>query len=283
MARVKVNSAGQWHVSFNAEPTPVVRQKTGSAIGIDRGVINTLTTSQEERLHAPSVLTKQTERFLRLQRQLSRQKLGSRRRQQTKLKLGRLRVQERDQAKDWVEKTTTALVKRHDIIVLEDLKIKQMTKSAKGTIAKPGKRVRQKAGLNRAILRQHWGLLAKRLVDKASLCGVEVIKIPAPHTSDRCRKCKYQDRENRESQAIFHCLACGHTEHADIHAAKIILELGITLREHKSAFAAGLAVTGRGDLAAALSMKRQPTYKEPSGTRRESPGFIHGEEVKRRC
>jgi IS605 OrfB family transposase len=275
MARVTVNSASQWHVSFNVKPVPIQRVHTGMAIGIDRGVVNTLTTSGEEFLHAPSAPSRQAERFLRLQRQLSRQTLGSQRRQATKLKLGRLRVKEKDRAKDWVEKTTTNLVKENDIIVLEDLRIKQMTKSARGTVAKPGRRVRQKAGLNRAILRQHWGLFAQRLQDKAGLCGVEVIKVPAPHTSDQCRKCDHQDKENRESQAVFRCLECGHREHADVHSAKSILELGMALRGQKPAPAAGLAVTGRGDLAGAGSLKRQPTIlasHRQSGNSLDSPG-----------
>ena len=274
MARVKANSAGQWHVAFSASPVPIQCQVTGSTLGIDRGVANTLASSEEEFWHIPGLSHKQVGRSLRLQRQLSRQTLGSRRRQATKLKLGRLRVKEQDLAKDWAEKTTTQLIQKNDIIVLEDLRIQQMTKSAHGTPAKPGRRVRQKASLNRAIMRQHWGLFARRLEDKANLCGVEVVKVPAPHTSDRCRKCEYQDKGNRESQAVFHCLGCGHREHADVHAAKHILKLGMAQRGRKPAFAAGPAVTGRGDLAVALSLKRQPTLQ------RDSPGFVHAEEVK---
>jgi IS605 OrfB family transposase len=274
MARVKANSAGQWHISFNAEPKSIVRQKTGSSIGIDRGVVNTLTTSEEEHLHIPIAYPKQQERSLRLQRQLSRQKLGSSRRQATKLKLGRLRVRDKDKAKDWVEKTTTALVKQHDLIVLEDLRVIQMTRSAKGTVAKPGRRVGQKAGLNRSILRQHWGLFAQRLQDKASRCGVEVVKVPAPHTSDRCRKCKHQEAGNRESQAVFCCLQCGHREHADVHAAKQILELGMALlREQNQLARQDLPGQDVETKAVASSLKRQPPRQG------ESPGLIHGEEV----
>ncbi|HEY3239862.1 MAG TPA: zinc ribbon domain-containing protein, partial [Acidimicrobiia bacterium] len=102
-----------------------------------------------------------------------------------------------DRVKDWVEKTTTTLGLDHDLIVVEALAVRNMTRSARGTVARPGRNLKAKAGLNREILARRWGLFLRRL--KA---------------------------ESRESQATFRCVACGHTEHADTNAARNILAAG---------------------------------------------------------
>jgi transposase len=116
-----------------------------------------------------------------------------------------------------------------------------MTRSAKGTAEKPGRNVRAKAGLNRGILASAWGVLVKRLEDKAP---GRVEKVPPAYTSQRCSACGHVDRESRESQARFRCTACGHALNADVNAAVDI--------------AAGHAVTARGGHA-----KRQPANREP--------------------
>ncbi len=107
------------------------------------------------------------QRKRRLQRRLARQRKGSNRRARTKCRIAKLAVKESDRRKDWIEKTTTQLVRDYDLIVVEDLKVKNMTKSASGTKDKPGKNVRAKSGLNRSILEQSWGMFRQRLTDKA--------------------------------------------------------------------------------------------------------------------
>jgi putative transposase len=104
-----------------------------------------------------------------------------------------------------------------------------MTRSAKGTREDPGRRARQKAGLNRGILRSGWGLLARRLEQKAP---GRVEKVNPAFTSQRCSACGQVDPKSRESQAVFRCTACGYACHADVNAARNI--------------AAGYAVTARG-------------------------------------
>jgi putative transposase len=118
----------------------------------------------------------------------------------------RLRARETDRRKDWAEKTSTRQAREFDVIRVEDLNIKGMTRSAKGTRDKPGRNVRAKAGLNREIRRSGWGLLVRRLEEKAP-GRVEKVK---PHfTSQRCWACGYTSAESRESQADFRCVACG--------------------------------------------------------------------------
>jgi transposase len=136
---------------------------------------------------------------------------------------------------------STDIARRFDVIRIEDLKIRQMTRSAKGTAERPGKNVAAKAGLNRGIGRSGWGLLARRLQDKAP---GRVEKVPAAYTSQRCSECGHIARENRESQAVFLCMACGYSGNADVNAARNI--------------AAGHAVNARGGDRAAGPVNREP-------------------------
>jgi putative transposase len=134
---------------------------------------------------------------------------------------------------DFAAWTANRLTKNHSLVVVENLKVGNMTRSAKGTIEQPGRNVRQKAGLNRAILAKGWGAFIVKLEHVARYHGAQVVKVKAAYTSQTCNACKHVAGESRESQAVFRCVACGHQDNADVNAAKN---------------AAGLAVTGRGDL-----------------------------------
>ena len=112
-------------------------------------------------------------------------------------------------------------------VVLEDLNIEDMTRSAKGTVEGPGTNVKQKSGLNRGILNSNWGRLERHLDYKAGL----TVKVDAAHTSQTCSRCGNVDPANRRSQSLFHCTdaRCGHTANADHNAAVNILERGLIL------------------------------------------------------
>jgi putative transposase len=127
------------------------------------------------------------------------------------------------------------------VIRVEDLRIASMTRSAKGTREDPGRNVRQKAGLNRGILGAGWGLLVRRLEDKAP---GRVEKVNPALTSQRCSACGRVDRGSRESQAVFRCTACGFAGNADVNAALNI--------------AAGHAVTARGGDGITRPVNREP-------------------------
>lgn len=118
--------------------------------------------------------SRQTQRKRRLQRKLAKQKKGSKKRARTKLQINKLSARQADRRKDWIEVTTTALIQDYDFIAIEDLQIKNMVRSASGTIDNPGKNVSQKTGLNREILNQSWSLFRKRLQDNAVASEVEV-------------------------------------------------------------------------------------------------------------
>ena len=233
MARVTEDRAGRWHVSFAAPQPSVEREPTGQAVGVDAGVVATLTTSDGEQSHAPGLRPGEAQRLRRLQRRLARQKKRSKRREHTLRSVARLKAREADRRKDFVDKATTSLVRRFDLIALEDLAVRDMVRSARGTIDQPGTGVAQKRGLNRSISAQGWSMFRRRLEDKAATCAVVVVAVDPKHTSQRCAACGHTGEENRKSQAGFSCRACGHEDNADVNAAKNIL-------------AAGLAVTARG-------------------------------------
>jgi hypothetical protein len=241
--------------------------------------VNSIATSDGQFWPAPRLWAKEVERARRLHKRLSRQSKGSNRRQRTKRSLGRLGAKESDRRRDWVEKTTTGLVRDHDLIAVERLQIRNLVRSARGTVEEPGHNVRAKAALNRAILGQCWGIFVRRLKDKAAMAGVRVIEVDPRYPLRSCRVCGHEAAGNRESQAVFRCLACGHIQHADTHAALDILERGMAGLANLAP-AVGPAVAGRGAGASGQAMKRQPGEAAWMSPHRESPGFSRGEKVK---
>jgi len=239
--RVTMDRAGRWHIAFAVIPEPIPAPGNGQVVGIDRGVTVSAALSTGELLHAPGLTGPQRRRVRRLQRKLARARRGSNRRGQVKHAIARLRARESDRRKDWAEKASTGIARRFDLIRVEDLKIATMTRSARGTTANPGRNVRAKAGLNREIMRSCWGLLVRRLQDKAP---ARVQKISPAYTSQRCSACGQVDANSRESQARFVCTACGYACNADVNAARNI--------------AAGHAVTARGGCRDAGPVNREP-------------------------
>jgi putative transposase len=245
--RVTMDRAARWHVAFAVIPAPVPAPGNGQMVDIDRGVAVAAALSTGELLHCPTLTAPERTRLRQLQRTLARAKRGSNRRGRAKHAIARLRARETDRRKDWAEKVSTGIAWRFDVIRVEELKIGSMTRSAKGTRESPGRNVRQKAGLNRGILGSGWGLLVRRLEDKAP---GRVEKVSPAFTSQRCSACGHVDRDSRESQAVFRCTACGFACHADVNAAINI--------------AAGHAVTAREGDGITRPVNREPQLLLPS-------------------
>ncbi|MGA8249325.1 MAG: transposase [Mycobacterium sp.] len=246
--RVTVDRSGRWHIAFAALPDPIPGPGDGSVVGVDRGVAVSVALSSGELLRVPGLRAGETKRLRRLQQRLARARRGSHRRARTKLAIARVRAREADRRRDWVEKVTTDVARRFDTIRVEDLKVRAMTRSARGTREHPGTRVAQKRGLNREISRQGWGVLVARLQHKAA---GRLEFVPAAYTSQRCSYCGHVTPENRKSQGVFRCVACGAGPcNADVNAARNI--------------AAGRAVTARGDLGASRSANREPQLCSPA-------------------
>lgn len=196
------------------------------SIGIDLGVANFLATSTGE-LRAPlAALTVQQRRLKRYQRAVSRKVKGSCNRKKAITRLGNLHRRIARQRSDWLHKLSTDLADRAPVIVIEDLKVKNMSASARGTIDAPGKNVAQKAGLNRSIMDASWGEFARQLEYKLNWRGGELLRINPAYTSQKCSCCGFTDSKNRRTQDAFACMDCGHAEHADVNAAKNILAAG---------------------------------------------------------
>jgi putative transposase len=227
--RVTRDRAGRWHIAFAALPAPIPAPGTGEVVGMDRGVAVSAALSTGEPLNAPRLSAGRQRRLVQLQRRLARSQPGSSRSKVIGRAIGRLKAREVDARKDWCEKVSTDLARRFDIIRVEDLRIQDMTRSAKGTAGQPGRNVTAKAGLNREIMRSGWGLQVRRLEDKAP---GRVQRVAAAYTSQRCSACGHVAAGDRKSQAVFACLACSFTLNADVNAARNI--------------AAGHAVTARG-------------------------------------
>jgi transposase len=245
--RVTRDRAGRWHVAFAVIPRPVPGPGTGAVVGIDRGVAVSAALSTGEMLRCSGLSGREARRLRCAERKLAKAKRGSGRRRKAKAAAARLKAREADRRKDWAEKASTGLARRFDLIRVEDLNIKNMTRSARGTKDAPGRNVAQKAGLNRGIGKAGWGLLVRRLEDKAP---GRVQRVPPAFTSQRCSACGHIARESRESQAAFRCVACGFACNADVNAARNI--------------AAGHAVKARGGDRAARPVNREPQRALPA-------------------
>jgi putative transposase len=232
MARVTLDRAGRWHVSFTAPQPTLEREPSGRVIGLDRGIATTVAGSDGAMLRIPTMPKLHTKRKA-LQERLSRQRRGSNRRAKTRAELGGVSARITDRRRDWVEKTSTRLVRDYDVIVLERLNVAGMVRrpAPKPDPDQPGgfgpNGAAAKAGLNRGIHASAWGQLHRRLLDKAATCGVQVVSVDPKYTSIICEACGHTAPENRESQSVFRCVACNHTSHADLHAARNIAARGL--------------------------------------------------------
>ncbi|CAO3459485.1 RNA-guided endonuclease InsQ/TnpB family protein [Azospirillum largimobile] len=199
----------------------------GPAVGIDLGIAKPMVLSTGEAVMLPRITKQERRRLAALQQWVARRRNGSRNRQKACLGVARFQARLARRRKDAAHKATTRIAKNHGIIVVEDLKVRTMTASAAGTVDEPGRNVRAKAGLNRSLLDVAPAQIRAMLDYKAAWYGSRVVAIPAAYTSQRCCRCGHVDADNRVSQSVFLCQACGHVENADLNAAKNILRLGL--------------------------------------------------------
>jgi putative transposase len=198
--RITGERAGRWHIAFALVPEPIPAPGTGGVVGVDRGVTVAVALSTGQMTRPGGLSLEEAGRLLRLQRRLARAARGSNRRRKTRTLVAGLKARDGDRRKDWVEKTSTDLARRFDVVRVENLDVKAMTRCAGRTVQNPGRNVAQKAGLNRGILKSGWGLLAARLEQKAP---GRVEKVKAAYTSQTCNACKHIASGSRKSQARF--------------------------------------------------------------------------------
>jgi IS605 OrfB family transposase len=165
-----------------------------------------------------------------------------------KKKISRLHHTIANVRSDFLHKLSTGISKNQAKVYVERLNIRNMSSSARGTIEEPGRNVKAKSGLNKSILDQGWFELRRQLQYKLSWRGGQLVEVDYRHTSQRCSCCGHTAKENRPSQAVFSCLACGHEANADVNAAKNIITVGQT----------GMACPAN---------RRSGRQQEPAGTR----------------
>jgi putative transposase len=213
-----------WYISVQTEmdaQDPVHTSRT--AIGCDFGIVRLVTMSDGSYKMPINAYEERRHELANAQRKLARMVKGSSNRRKHLLKVQNIHIRIGNKRLDHLQKITHELSKNHALVVLEDLNVQNMTRSAKGSKEAPGRHVRQKSGLNRAILDQGWGTF-KRLIEYKELWrgGMAVFVDPA-YTSQECSVCGYVSPENRPSQELFYCLRCGHTSNADENAARVVL------------------------------------------------------------
>jgi len=223
--------AGQYHASLTFDdkielPKPSHNNKL---IGIDVGVTLFATLSNGDMIK-PLDLKKEIIGMKKAQISLSRKIKGSKNRQKAKSELARRHLKITNKRKNFLHQISNRITNENQVIVIENLKIKNMSKKAKGSVENPNMRASAKSGLNRSITQQSWGMFFTMLKYKAIRKGGEVIKIDPKYTSQKCSKCGYISKENRQSQSKFVCLKCGFSINADVNASINIVGAGYALK-----------------------------------------------------
>lgn len=227
-----VRKNGRWYAIFEAHRLPSPLASTGQSVGVDRGIRVLAALSNGEKITNPRpgarrrVLIERHQRALdsatrkdaagRVLNQCDPVRLVAVRR------LARAKEREANARRDWLHKVSRDIVVRFDRIALEALRLRSMTRSAKGTLKVPGTNVRAKAGLNRALLDAGFGILAILIREKAAWATRPVIEVDAKFSSQTCAACGYVCAESREGPR-FACVRCGHVCDADVNAAQVIL------------------------------------------------------------
>jgi len=214
---------GCWYAQFECERAIEPLPATGRAVGLDRGVNVLLATSEGELIANPRHVLKARLRVERAQRVVAKRKRRGKNRRKTIDVLARLHEQVARQRRDYAHKVSRALVDANDALVFEDLRLRNMTRSAKGSVEDPGRNVAAKAGLNRALLDAGFGTIAQLIAEKAESAARRVTYVDPKYTSQTCAACGHVAKENR-CRLQFVCVACSHAEHADVNAARVILK-----------------------------------------------------------
>ena len=216
----------RWFVSIQTEREVAQPVAQGDAVGIDMGVIRFATLSDGRFVPPLNIFNRYAADLRKAQQAMSRKKKFSNNWKKAKARIQRIHVCIANARRDYLHKSSTAISKNHAMVVIEDLQVSNMTRSAAGTVEQPGKKVKQKSGLNQAILDQGWSEFRRQLEYKMLWRGGLFLAIPPQNTSRTCPCCEHVSGDNRKSQAVFACVECGFTENADLVGAINVLRAG---------------------------------------------------------
>lgn len=227
---ISKDCAGRYFASLLCDDSVEALPKATGAVGIDLGLTHFAILSTGEKIASPKAFCKNQGKLTRLQRSLARKQKGSKNRARAKLKVARIHAKIADARKDFLHKLSTRLIRENQTISLETLAVKNMSKSAKGTIEAPGKRVRQKSGLNKSILDAGWSEFVRQLQYKALWYRREIIGINRWYpSSKRCSDCGYVVQTMKLFIREWTCPSCGSHHDRDINAARNILAAGLAV------------------------------------------------------
>lgn len=218
-----------------------------TAIGIDVGIARFATMSDSSYLVPLNSFKKHQRRLARYQRRMSRKVRFSNNWKKAKARVQKVHTSIANARKDFLHKATTTISQNHALVCIEDLRVRNMSRSSKGSSERHGRMVRQKCGLNRAILDQGWGEFRRQLEYKVAWNGGMLLAVPPHYTSQTCPCCGHASKDNRQTQAEFLCVDCSYAKHADVVGAINVLERGYRL------LACGESVQS------GHSMKQEPT------------------------
>lgn len=197
----------QWFASIICEiDTEEPSLRTAPIIALDRGINNTLADSDGNLTPNPKHYEKALKRLAHAQRVVSRRKKGSKNREKAKLRVMRIHRKVRRQREHFLHVESARLAKSHGVVVIEKLNVAGM----------------MKGNCSRGIAGAAWSRFAEMLRYKLAWSGGTLVEVPAAYSSQTCSVCDRVDAKSRRSDR-FHCTGCGHIDHADLNAAKVLL------------------------------------------------------------
>ena len=227
LRNVTVSSkGGKWFVSVLMRREVEQPLPQGPSTGIDVGIARFATLSDGTFLAPLNSFKKHEQRLAKYQRRMARKTKFSNNWKKAKGRVQRIHSSIANARNDFLHKASTQISKNHAMVCIEDLQVRNMSKSASGTLEAPGRKVAQKKGLNKAILDQGWGEFRRQLEYKTRWNGGEFVAVPAAYTSQTCPCCGHISRENRQTQALFACVSCGYENNADHVGAINVLAAG---------------------------------------------------------
>ena len=219
--------ADKWYASIQTErevEQPI--HPSTSIVGLDAGITLFATLSDGTMFEPVNALRTRAAKMAKYQRRMSRKVKFSRNWKKAKARITKLHQRVAHTRNDFLHKTSNIISKNHAMVVIEDLNVTNMSKSASGTLEAPGRSVNAKSGLNKSILDQGWGEFRRQLEYKQAWLGGEVFAVNPRNTSRTCPACGHISAENRKTQSQFECVECGYAENADLNGAINILRAG---------------------------------------------------------
>ena len=219
-------SCGKWFVSIQTEREVDQSIPQGGAVGIDMGIARFATLSDGSHIEPLNSFRRHETALRKAQQAMSRKTKFSNNWKKAKARVQRIHSRIGNTRRDYLHKTTTTISQNHAMVCIEDLQVRNMSKSAAGSTEKPGKNVRAKSGLSKSILDQGWFEFRRQLDYKLAWQGGWLVAVPPQYTSQTCPCCGHVSKDNRQKQAKFECVECGFEENADLVGAINILRAG---------------------------------------------------------